>query len=103
MNDLISREALMDKMQKLDGVGGIYLWDPEQVKEVIEKAPTVDAIPVTSSELRHLINDTIAYLWRLEERGCNKPEFGYDDRKELLQKLKEFYEEHFPELECSDG
>lgn len=103
MSDLISREALMDKMRKLHGVGGIYLWDPEQVQEVIEKAPTVDAIPVTADELKHLINDTIAYLWRLEERGCDKPEFGYDSRKELLQKLKDFYQEHFPELECSDG
>jgi hypothetical protein len=61
------------------------------------QAPTIDAIPVTEAELKHLINDTIAYIWRLEDRGCDKPEFGYDSRKALLEKLKQFYKEHFPD------
>lgn len=61
---------------------------------------TVDAIPLTAAELNHLINDTIAYIWRLEKRGHDKPEFGYDSRKALLEKLKKFHEEHFPEITC---
>lgn len=69
-------------------------------KKMILDAPTVHAIPVTADELKHLINDTIAYIWRLEERGCDKPEFGYDSRKLLLEKLKQFEKEHFPEMEC---
>ena len=62
--------------------------------------PTVGAIPLTAAELKYLMNDTIAYIWRLEKRGCDKPEFGYDNRKALLEKLKQFYEEHFPEIAC---
>ena len=62
---------------------------------------TMDAIPLTAAELNHLINDTIAYIWRLEKMGCDKPEFGYDSRKALLEKLKQFQEEHFPEKVCS--
>ena len=65
--------------------------------------PIVDAIPLTADELRYLINDTIAYIWRLEKRGCDKPEFGYDRRKALLEKLKQFQKEHFPEKVCSCG
>ena len=63
----------------------------------------IDAVPVTEAELKHLINDTIAYIWRLEDRGCDKPEFGYDSRKALLEKLKQFYKEHFPENGCCCG
>lgn len=63
----------------------------------------VVAIPVTHGELRHMINDIIAYTWGLEDRGANKPEFGYDGRKELLEKLKQFERDHFPEMECCDG
>ena len=70
------------------------------VNACLDNAPAVDAIPVNAAELNHLINDTIAYIWRLEERGCDKPEFGYDDRKALLEKLKQFEKEHFPEMEC---
>lgn len=72
-------------------------------KEMIELQPAVDAVEVTADELKHLINDTIAYIWRLEERGCDTPEFGYDSRKALLEKLKRFKEEHFPEIACAYG
>ena len=65
--------------------------------------PTVCAMPLTEEENKHLINDTQAYIWRLESRGCDTPEYGYDSRKELLEKLKAFYNEHFPELVCCGG
>ena len=71
------------------------------INAVLDNAPAVDAIPVNADELKHLINDTIAYIWRLEERGCDKPEFGYDSRKLLLEKLQRFEKEHFPQMECS--
>lgn len=67
------------------------------VASTIRNTKTIDAVPVTETELKHLINDTITYIWRLEDRGCDKPEFGYDSRKALLEKLKQFYKEHFPE------
>ena len=72
------------------------------VNRVLDAAPAAVAITVTKDELNHLINDTIAYIWRLEERGCDKPEFGYDSRKALLEKLEQFRKEHFTEMEsCS--
>lgn len=67
----------------------------------IVNATTVDAIPLTADELKYLINDTIAYICQLEKKGFDKPEFGYDSRKALLEKLKQFQEEHFPEKVCS--
>ena len=71
-----------------------------QMRAIVAEQPTVVAIPLTAAELNHLINDTIAYIWRLEKRGHDKPEFGYDSRKALLEKLKKFHEEHFPEITC---
>jgi hypothetical protein len=60
------------------------------------------ALPVTEDELRHLINDTIAYIWRLEERGLHNSD-GYISRKALLQKLKQFEQDHFPQLDQCNG
>lgn len=60
------------------------------------------ALPVTEDELRHLLNDTIAYIWRLEERGLHDSD-GYISRKALLKKLKQFEQDHFPQLEHCDG
>jgi peptidoglycan hydrolase-like protein with peptidoglycan-binding domain len=60
-------------------------------------------VEVTAAELKHLINDTITYIWGLEDSGFDKPEFGYDSRKALLEKLKKFEKEHFPEFACSCG
>lgn len=74
----------------------------EEVEQAIMDAPTVVAIPVTADELKHLMNDTITYIWRLEDRKCDRPEFGYDSRKELLEKLKKFYNDHFSEMD-GDG
>lgn len=71
----------------------------EEVEQAIMDAPTVAAIPVTANELKYLMNDTITYIWRLEDRKCDRPEFGYDSRKELLEKLKKFYNDHFSEMD----
>ena len=60
------------------------------------------ALPVTEDELRHLINDTIAYIWRLEERGLHNSD-GYISRKALLKKLQQFEQDHFPQLDQCDG
>ena len=44
---------------------------------IVREAPTADVVevkkgevlmPITKEELAHLMNDTIAYIWRLEER-----------------------------------
>lgn len=81
----------------------VDVYDNEIFEAIVERAPTIDAVPVTAAELKHLINDTIAYIWKLEDRGADKPEFGYDSRKSLLKKLEQFEKEHFPELDCSYG
>ena len=52
-------------------------------------------LPINHKELKHLINDVIAYIWDLEDRGCAKEEFGYNSRKELLKNLEQFEKEHF--------
>ena len=59
-------------------------------------------LPVTRGELWHLINDTIAYIWRLEERGVSGQKFGYDSRIKLREKLEAFEREHFRQMDCSD-
>lgn len=75
----------------------------DSVKAERDALKAADLLPVTREELRHLINDTIAYIWKLEDRGAAKPEYGYDSRKALLEKLKQFEKEHFPELGCCGG
>lgn len=70
-----------------------------EIESGFEVDPRIRLFPVTSDELKHLINDTIAYIWKLEEKDQATPERGYDSRKELLQKLQRFYAEQFPEHE----
>lgn len=55
-------------------------------------------LPLTHQELKHLINDLISYIWKLEDKGLDKAEFGYFSRKELLEKLKQFEKENFQPL-----
>lgn len=38
--DLISREAVIDALNELSGVGGIYLFDPEKVFEAVGSVPS---------------------------------------------------------------
>lgn len=111
LGDLISRSAL-HSMVCLDTKYGTYgefmdgsevSFTANEVHAMINGAPAVDALPVTHAELRHLINDTIDYIWRLEDRGYDTPECGYDSRKALLEKLKQFEREHFPENNCCCG
>ena len=72
------------------------------VMYIITGRKSQPALPVTEDELRHLINDTIAYIWRLEERGLHDSD-GYISRKALLKKLKQFEQDHFPQLDQCDG
>lgn len=58
---------------------------------------------ITKEELHHLINDTISYIWKLENKGLTGDEYGYSSRKKLLEKLEQFEEQHFPEDECCDS
>lgn len=45
-------------------------------------------LPLSIEELRHLINDAIFYIRKMENCNRNKAEFGYFSRQELLEKLK---------------
>lgn len=85
MDDLISREDVFESLRKLSGVGGIYLWDPEEVMAVIEKAPAVDAVPVVRCEdctfwKRHTKVDK--YYGACSLYRITKHENGFCDRGE---------------------
>ena len=55
---------------------------------------------ITKEELHHLINDTIFYIWTLENKGLTDDEYSYSSQKKLLEKLNKFEEQHFPEYDC---
>lgn len=96
---LIDADRLEKHCRGIDATYNDEPWMLVDILSAINDMPTVNALEVTEKELRHLINDVIAYIWRLEDRGCDKPEFGYDSRKALLEKLKRFEKEHFPQHE----
>ena len=79
----------------------VFQWLSEVFEIIV--APEVAMLPVTKAELAHLINDTISYIWKLEGKGIAKPEYGYDSRKALLKKLKQFEKQNFPELDTCSG
>ena len=76
--------------------------DPVEKKCMWPDKEKTAMLPVTRGELWHLINDTIAYIWRLEERGISGKNFGYDSRIKLREKLEAFEREHFRQMDCSD-
>ena len=58
---------------------------------------------LTKKELSHLINDVIAYMWKIEDESTDEQyliQRGYYSRKALKKKLIEIEKEVFPELEC---
>ena len=85
---------------------GEILVSVADIRRAIQMAPAANVVeipeghallPVTRTELKHIMNDIIAYMWCLENRECATEEFGYCSRKELLDKLKAFEKEHFPD------
>ena len=61
-------------------------------------------IKLTEDELSHLINDTIAYIWRIEDTAKSEKDLearGYYSRKALLEKLKTIEKKYFKDKgEC---
>lgn len=55
-------------------------------------------LSVTHEELLYLMGGLISYIWRQEERELTGPETGYADRKELLERLRQFEAENFPNI-----
>ena len=101
MDEYIEREAVAMRVLGLTIVDPMVAQYADAVLMQIQQTPAADVLPVTRAELKHLMNDTIAYIWKLEDRGATDPMYGYDSRKALLEKLKKFYAEHFPEMgEC---
>ena len=104
MAEYIEREALVAFLESNhdDRDWLVNQYNADWICSWIESQPAADVLPVTREELKHMMNDTITYIWRLEDREATSPEFGYDSRKALLEKLKKFYAEHFPEVgECA--
>ena len=58
------------------------------VADVVEVKQGEILLPLCIEELRHLINDAIFYIRKMENCKRNKAEFGYFSRIELLEKLK---------------
>ena len=57
---------------------------------------------LTKKELSHLINDVIAYMWKIEEESTDEQyliQRGYYSRKDLKKKLIEIERDAFPEYE----
>lgn len=104
MNRYIDADALMERIQKLkvvtDDMFGMGIArgieraetaiEMQLMTDVVEVKPGGILLPLTEEELRFLRNDAIAYIWRMENDGRNKEEFGYFSRKELLRKLDWF-------------
>ena len=58
----------------------------------------VAKIKLTEDELSFLINDTIAYIWRIEDTAKSEKDLearGYYSRKALLEKLKAIEKKYF--------
>lgn len=101
----MAEKAAMKIAQNLQTTGGttppVAAVPPKEICRTSEEP--VAALPVTKAELSHLINDTISYIWKLEDKGMAKPEYGYDSRKALLEKMKQFEKKHFPEWDTCSG
>ena len=61
-------------------------------------------IKLTQDELSHLINDTIAYIWKIEDTAKSEKDLevrGYYTRKALLEKLETIEKKYFKDKgEC---
>ena len=58
----------------------------------------VAKIKLTEDELSFLINDTIAYIWRIEDTAKSEKDLEareYSSRKVLLEKLKAIEKKYF--------
>lgn len=99
MAEYIEREALLANLKRQYGedLGWQCTVNMSDVGMMIEDAPAADVaevkegeilLPLTAEELRHLINDTISYILKMEDNNRDKEEFGYYSRKNLLEKLK---------------
>lgn len=58
-------------------------------------------VELNKKELLILQNDLISYIWKLEDKGLDKNnEYGYQSRKELLDKIKNIYIDNFIDTDC---
>jgi len=84
----------------VDIVGhGISQIDAIRIVEKFKDAPFENVVkikqgeillPLTEEELSYLLNDTIAYIWSMENTGRTNEEFGYFSRIKLKKKLDYF-------------
>ena len=60
----------------------------------------VDAVEVTGQEVQFLIDALYYHVrWMIAGR-LDKPECGYDERVALLERLRQFEREHFPDMKA---
>ena len=99
MAEYINKEQLIDWLERVCGCcadGTVEA--PTLYKQMITDIKNFGGVkaevllPLENKELRHLINDTIAYLWQMEEQGRTEDCFGYPERKDCLEKMKKIME-----------
>ena len=99
MAEYIDKEQLVDWLERVCGCcadGTVEA--PTLYKQMITDIKNFGCIkaeiflPLQKKELNHLINDTIAYLWKMEDTGRTEDFFGYSERKECLKKMKKIME-----------
>ena len=99
MAEYIDKEQLVDWLERVCGVcadGTVEA--PTLYKQIITDIKNLGGVkadvllPLEEKELSHLINDTIAYLWKMEDTGRTEDFFGYSERKGCLEKMKKAME-----------
>jgi hypothetical protein len=99
MAEYIDKEQLVDWLERVCGCcadGTVEA--PTLYKQMITDIKNFGGVkadiflPLQKKELSHLINDTIAYLWKMEDTGRTEDRFGYSERKECLEKMKKIME-----------
>lgn len=66
----------------------------------LREAPVVDAVEVTGQDVQFLIDALYYHVRWMIAGGLDKPECGYDERLALLERLKLFEREHFPDMKA---
>ena len=95
MAEYIDKEQLIDWLERVCGCcadGTVEA--PTLYKQMISDIKNFGGVkadvllPLEKQELNHLINDTIAYLWKMEDTGRTEEQFGYFERKDCLEKMQ---------------
>lgn len=91
----------IDRLIEVTGLNYERLFSTEPMPD---PAVALDActIKLSKDETRFLMAGLIAYIWKMEDVGHVKPENEYQERKQLLEKMRKFERANFPEDEVNE-